>query len=392
MIKSDFLEFIWQHREDDPRQLALSGKKYPGSPMAELASQVQVLQKIRYKIPGWYRPGMYFPFSLSVEQASSEATARFKAGLVHAQTMADLTGGMGVDAFFFAQKVQSLIHIEQNELLQQSVKHNFDSLGVSNVQWYAGAAESFLAGFAGKLDLIYLDPARRHEQKGKVFQLSDCTPDVLSLKETMLRLAPRVLLKTAPLLDLKQATEQLGCVSAIWVLAIDGECREVLYLLERNAPASIPITAVHLHGGQADTFSFTWEEERQAKIGLRPPQRYLYEPNAAILKAGAFKSFAQQYGLGKLHQHTHLYTSETLAPNIPGRCFVIEQICKYDRKAVQAAVPEGKANITCRNFPDTPDQVRKKLGLKDGGEIYLFAATVADQQKMVIVCRKVGLG
>lgn len=389
MLNPDMLEFIWQHREDDPARLALSGKKYPDMPVAEVASQVQALQKIRQKIPSWYRQGLYFPFPLSVEQASSEQTAKYKAGLMQAQRMADLTGGMGVDAFFFSQKVQSLIHIEQNEQLQQSVQHNFDRLGVTNVQWYAGTSESFMAGFAGKLDLIYLDPARRHEQKGKVFQLSDCTPDVLSLKESMLRLAPRVLLKTAPLLDLKQAAEQLGCVSAIWVLAMDGECREVLYLLEREAPASIPITAVHLHGGKEDAFRFTWADEKQADTAFLFPQRYLYEPNAAILKAGAFKSFAQQYGLGKLHQHTHLYTSEALAPNVPGRRFVVEQVCKYDRKVVQEAVPEGKANITCRNFPDTPDQVRKKLGLKDGGEIYLFAATVADQQRVVLVCRKV---
>jgi hypothetical protein len=194
MLSPGILEFIWQHREDDPRQMALSGKKYPGLPMAELASQVQALQKIRHKIPSWYRPGMYFPFPLSVEQASSEATAKFKAGLFEVDKMADLTGGMGVDAGFFAQKAQSLTYVEQNAALLEATRHNFQTLGIAGVDWYQGTAESFLATHPGGLDLIYLDPARRHDAKGKVFQLADCTPDVLQLKTLLFQKARRVLL------------------------------------------------------------------------------------------------------------------------------------------------------------------------------------------------------
>jgi hypothetical protein len=391
MIKSDFLEFIWQHREEDPRQLALSGKKYPGLPMAEVASQVQALQKIRHKIPGWYRQGMYFPFPLSVEQASSEATARFKAGLFEVEKMADLTGGMGVDASFFARKAQSLTYVEQNAELLKATRHNFQILDIAGVDWYGGTAESFLATHPGGLDLIYLDPARRHDAKGKVFQLSDCTPDVLQLKSLLLQKARRVLLKTAPLLDLKEAARQLGQVAGIWVVAAQGECREVLYLLEPQAPLweTVPIQAVHLQESGMASFTFHWQEEQEAMAVLSLPLKYLYEPNPAILKAGAFKSFGLRYGLSKLHAHTHLYTSEQLVDHVPARRFVIEQICRYDRKAVQAAVPDGKAHITCRNFPDTPDLVRKKLGLQDGGEVYLFAATDVEQQKVVMVGRKV---
>jgi hypothetical protein len=391
MLSPGILEFIWQHREDDPRQMALSGKKYPGLPMAELASQVQALQKIRHKIPSWYRPGMYFPFPLSVEQASSEATAKFKAGLFEVDKMADLTGGMGVDAGFFAQKAQSLTYVEQNAALLEATRHNFQTLGIAGVDWYQGTAESFLATHPGGLDLIYLDPARRHDAKGKVFQLADCTPDVLQLKTLLFQKARRVLLKTAPLLDLKEAARQLGQVAGIRVVAAQGECREVLYLLEPHTPSweNVPIQAVHLQEGGMAIFTFHWQEEQEAMAILSPPLQYLYEPNPAILKAGAFKSFGLRYGLGKLHTHTHLYTSAQLVEHVPARCFVVDQVCRYDRKAVQAAVPDGRANITCRNFPDTPDQVRKKLGLKDGGEVYLFAATVMEQQKVIVVGRKV---
>lgn len=394
MLSPDILAFIWQHREDDPRQLALSGRKYPGVPVAEVAAQVQALQKIRHKIPGWYLPGLYHPFPLSVEQSSSEATARFKAALFKTAKVLDLTGGMGVDASFFAREAEQLTYVEQNAELLEAARHNFTALGIRNVQWFSGSAEAFLQGHTGSWDLIYLDPARRHEQKGKVFQLADCSPDVLQLQFLLLSRAPRVMIKTAPLLDIRLAAAQMGNVAGIWVVAAQGECREVLYLLEPAAPPldMVPIHAVNLKEDDVSTFVFHWQEEQEAVARLSAPQQYLYEPNAAVLKSGAFKSFALRYGLGKLHPNTHLYTSEQLEENVPARRFVMEQICRYDRKAVQAAVPEGKANITCRNFPDTPDQVRKKLGLQDGGEIYLFAATVADQQKVVLVCRKVGHG
>ena len=207
----------------------------------------------------------------------------------------------------------------------------------------------------------------------------------------MLEKSPRILLKTAPLLDLRLATGQLGQVSKIWVVAAEGDCREVLYLLERTAPPmdQITIAAVALSETGAQTFQFTWAEEQLAVPNFSTPQNFLYEPNPAILKAGAFRSFAQRFGLTKLHANTHLYTSSSFYPGLPARSFVLAQVCKYDRKVVQAVVPGGKANITCRNFPDNPDQVRKKLGLADGGEVYLFAATDVENKKVVMVCRKV---
>jgi hypothetical protein len=191
-------------------------------------------------------------------------------------------------------------------------------------------------------------------------------------------------------LDLRLAATQLGQVSKIWIIASDGDCREVLYLLEREAPPMevIPISAVNLKEAENQTFDFSWAEEQGAEPVFSTAQNFLYEPNPAILKAGAFRSFGQRFGLSKLHSNTHLYTSRELVPDLPARAFQIEEVCKYDKKAVAALVPGGKANIACRNFPDNPDQVRRKLGLNDGGEVYLFAATDAEGKKVVLVCKK----
>ncbi|MFN0036783.1 MAG: THUMP-like domain-containing protein [Saprospiraceae bacterium] len=403
-------EFIWQHRNDDPLELALSAKKHPDIPISQAAVQVQALQKIRHKIPSWYRAGMEFPLAISLEQASSEPTARFKAGLFAGKKMADLTGGLGADSFSFSQRFESLTYLEQNAELLAAARHNFAQLGATNVRFEHGSAEGFLEKTEEVFDLIYLDPARRDERKGRVFQLADCSPDVLKIKGLMLKKSPRVLLKTAPMLDLHLAASQLANVTKIWAVASEGECREVLYLLERTARplAEIPIEAVSLparrslydqprfesegEGGneaEPQTFVFNWAEEQQAAVVFSTPQNFLYEPNPAILKAGAFRSFAHRFGLAKLHANTHLYTSAVLCPGLPARSFAVEQVCRYDRKAVQAAVPSGKANIACRNFPNTPDQVRRKIGLAEGGEVYLFAATDAENRKVVMVCRKV---
>lgn len=383
-------DFIWQHREDDPHQLALSAKKYPNIPVFQAAAQVQALQKIRLKIPEWYRPGLKFPLALSLEQASSERTARFKASLFSGKKIADLTGGLGVDSFYFSKRFDELIYVEQNAELLAAAQHNFTQLGADNVHVEHDSAENFLGKTEEIFDLIYLDPARRDERKGKVFQLADCSPDVLKIKNLALIKSPNLLLKTAPLLDLHLAAEQLGTVTKIWVVASEGDCREVLYWLGRKALPldEIPIHAVALSEGEPDVFAFSWMEEQRADVVFSAPQKFLYEPNPAILKAGAFRSFAQRFGLAKLHPNTHLYTSPKLSMGLPARSFAIEHICKYDKKALKFALPSGKANIACRNFPGSPDEVRRKLGLADGGDYYLFAATDSANKKQVMVCRK----
>lgn len=383
-------QFIQQHLEADPQALLLAAHRYPGIPMPYVASQLLALRKVRDKIPAWYHPALHFPAQLSVEQASSERTARFKASLFSGTRMADLTGGLGVDSWAWASRFERVLYVEQNPDLVEAASHNFNVLGVHNIDCRLTNAQDFLATANTAFDLLYLDPARRDDLQRKVFRLEDCQPDILALRETLLRHAPRVLVKTAPWLDLKLAVRQLGAVSCIWVVSVADECKEVLYLLEHTAPPAdeVPVIAVALGEGMRQ-FRFTWREEQAALAPLAAPQRYLYEPDAAVLKAGAFRSFAQRFGLFKLHPNTHLYTSDQLQEGVPGRTFQLEHICKYDRKAVHAAVPGGRANLATRNFPDSTATVRRQLALADGGAYYLFAATTFGNKKEILVGRKV---
>ncbi len=381
-------QFIRDHLEADPQRLLLSAGRYPGIPMPYVASQLLALRKVRDKIPAWHNPDLYFPAQLSVEQSSSERTARFKAGLFSGQRMADLTGGMGVDTWAWSSQFDEVWYVEQNAVLVEAAQHNFRVLGATNIHCVLAQTEQFLATTSETFDLLYLDPARRDGQR-KVFRLEDCQPNVVALQPALLGLASKVLLKTAPLLDLKMAARQLGQVSHIWVVSVADECKEVLYLLEREAPSpdAVPVTAVALGQG-VQAFTFTWQEEQTATAPLSAPLHYLYEPDAALMKAGAFRSFAQRFGLHKLHNNTHLYTSESLI-EVPGRRFQIENVCKYDRKAVLAAVPDGRANLATRNFPDSVEMVRRKLALADGGEAYLFAITNLYDKKEILITRKV---
>ncbi len=383
-------QFICDHLDADPQRLLLAAHRYPDIPMPYVASQLLALRKVRDKIPGWYDPALHFPPQLSIEQASSERTARFKAGLFAGRRMADLTGGLGVDTWAWAARFDQVTYVEQNPDLVDSARHNFNVLAVNNIECILSTAEDFLDHSPPHFDLLYLDPARRDAQQRKVFRLTECQPDVVALRTVLLAHAPQILIKTAPLLDLKLAVRQLLTVSRIWVVSVNNECKEVLYLVERAAlpMEDIPITAVAL-GETTQQFTFHWRAEQQAVAPFSAPQQYLYEPDAAVLKAGAFRSFAQQFGLSKLHPNTHLYTSSQLRANVPGRRFYVEQTCKYDRNSVKMALPEGRANLAVRNFPDSVEAVRRKLALTDGGDAYLFAVTTWEEKKEILVCRKV---
>jgi hypothetical protein len=385
------LEFIRQHLEhtDLPR-LLLSAHRYPEVDVPAAVAQIEALRKVRDKIPAWYDPTLQMPPRLSVEQASSALAAEFKTRFFEGKKMADLTGGMGVDSFFWAKKYAEVHYVEQDERLVAAAQYNFERLGATNVRCHHATAQEFLArGASRDFDLIYLDPARRDQQQRKIFQLADCQPDVVTLIPQLMARGQQVLLKTAPLLDLDLAVRQLGRVARIWVVALDGECKEVLYHLTDAPPADPPIVAVDL-GRQEVQFELSVAIERAAEVVYAAPQAWLYEPNAALLKAGAFRSFAQHYGLAKLHVNTHLYTSDERVEGVAGRTFRVRAVCRYDRKAVLAALGGvARANVATRNFPDSVAHIRQKLGLADGGDTYLFAATLADGTRAIVIGEKV---
>lgn len=370
----------------------LQAKRYPHLPLPELVQQIQARQKAAQKLPTWAQhQEAVFPAAVSVEQSSSEAAAAYKASLVSGQLLIDLTGGFGVDSFYFARSFAAVIHIEQNPTLQEIAQYNFRLLQARNIRSIATTAEAFLESFTGKADVIYIDPARRGGGNQKLHLLQDCEPDVLRLLPLLFSKADAVLLKTSPMLDIDLALEQLQCVAKVWVVAVQHEVKEVLYLLQPDAPppAHAPRTAVNLlPHGKTQELTFTKAAEEAAAVSYADPQLYIYEPNAAILKAGAYRYLGEHLHLQKLHPNSHLYTSATLVPDFPGRSFECLAVSRYNKKELLRLLPDRQANITVRNFPESVAEIRRKTGIREGGHTYLFFTTDMHQKPIVLICRK----
>lgn len=389
-------DFIREHSHADVPKLLLQQKyKAEGLDLGKLASQILARQKARHKLPAWYaNDRLLFPPPLSVEQGSSEATARFKASLVAGQKLIDITGGMGVDCYYMSGQFDKTVYFDQQKNVAQVAAYNFGQLGVGErIEVRAEEAIAALDRCPEPADWIYADPARRDAQQRKVAQLADCTPDLPAALPTLFRSAPNILVKTAPLLDIDLAASQLKSVREVHVIGLEGECKEVLYTLEKGCPEGqavpIRVRVLNAEGTPLVCFDFTREQETTAIAPLGEPQTYLYEPHAALLKAGAFRILATRYGLTKLAPNTHIYTGTRWIPEFPGRGFEVQAVCKPNARDLAAFVPEGKANLTVRNFPGKTDDLRKKWRLREGGDVYLFAAELVDARKVVIVTRKV---
>lgn len=349
-----------------------------------MLQQVEGRERTAAKLPSFAAiDDWWYPVRLSCEQCSSELTARYKARIVANGTCLDLTAGYGVDTFFLSAGFSHTDYVEQNAELCRIAAHNFSIAGRSSaISVHNTTAEDFLRSSSSRYSLIYLDPARRDAHGGKVFRLEDCTPDVLQLfPALLLHLEPggHILLKLSPMLDITQAVKSLSSNPALgpsaWsvhVVAIKNEVKEVLLLSGGNAI----ITAIDLSDSE-QVFTFSREEEQGAQsrmVNDLTDAKWLYEPNAAILKAGAYKLVGERFGLQKLDTNTHLYTSDCLVRDFPGR---IWQISQSIRDKSSAKMLNGRtANILTRNYPLTPDQLKKQMRLKDGGNDYLIGARV----------------
>ena len=307
-------------------------------------------------------------------------------------TLCDLTGGLGIDSYFFSRKVSQLTYIERFPVYCEAARHNFQVLGADNITVRNENSVDIVSDLP-EVDVFYLDPARRGEGNKRVFALSDCEPDLPRLLPLLLQKAPRVIAKLSPMADLQQTESLLPGTVAIHVLSVRNECKELLFDIHREAAVSTPpvycvdFTTV----GTEHSFTFTVEEERNVPLALAAQVgTYLYEPNASVLKAGAFKSVAQQYDLEKLHVSSHLYTSDILVAVFPGRTFRVEKVLPFSNKVCKSITQEiPQANITVRNFPMSVDELRKKTKIQEGGDVYLFATTLSDGGKVLVVCRKV---
>ncbi|AQG79066.1 THUMP-like domain-containing protein [Spirosoma montaniterrae] len=388
-------QFIQQHLTDDVATLVLRGEAIPNIDLRRVAEQITARQKARGKLPAWYaQHDLIFPPALSVEQASSELTAHYKASLVSGELLVDLTGGMGVDAWAFAQRMGRVSYIEHRPDLADLAAYNLPRLGATNVDVHTGDGLTYVDGLTGAAaDWLYLDPHRRSEQGGRVVQLADCEPDVSrpGVLANLLAKANQLLLKTSPMIDIGATIGQLPGVEAVHVVAAAGEVKEIVFVVGKQSVSleTIQVNAVNLSENQTDTFSYNRGEEWQAEIILSDPQTYLYEPNAAILKAGAFRLAGVRFGLQKLAPNSHLYTSAELISGFPGRVFQIEHVLKVDKKGLQYVLPTLKANLTVRNFPQSVADLRRKLNLREGGDVYIFATTLANGSKRLLLCRKI---
>ncbi|OIN56874.1 SAM-dependent methyltransferase [Arsenicibacter rosenii] len=383
--------FIREHLTDNVQQLVLKSGKHKSLDIKKLANQIAARQKARYKLQSWYENfSLFFPSPLSVEQASSEQTALYKASLISGDILLDLTGGMGVDTWAFSKQANVVLYAERVAELAAITAHNLQALGATNVSVQAIEGPELLRQQPGVADWIYLDPARRDEHGGKVVRLTDCEPDVTALWPLLLEKGRSIMIKTSPLLDLETTIRQLPGLTDIYIVAVRNEVKEVL-LIKRQLITDEPIGfhAVNLLSDQTVSFSFKREEERTVDVQFADPESYIYEPNAAILKAGAFRSLAARLNLKKLAPHSHLYTSTEPVTFPYGRTFLLKGICKPDRKALQPYVAaEKKANLTVRNFPQQVDELKKKLGLRDGGDIYILATSLKNGDKKLLITEK----
>ena len=412
-------DFIKKHLKDDVNKLALS--KFPEDIDKQFViRQIQARQVLSKKLQSWAdNDELIFPKKLSLEQCSSELTAKYKSSLVKGKTLIDLTGGMGVDTAFLSDNFEKTFYVEMQEELCEIAKHNFTILN-KNIEVVNDNAEHFLT-ICDEVDCIYLDPARRDEYGRKMVSLHDCSPDVVDLHDLLLKKAKTILIKVSPMLDIEMVKKELEDIVEIHVVAVRNECKELVLVLSQqttvNRQQSLPmarsswLTAIDLRENW--NFAFSEDEELNAQWTLADAVgKYLYEPGAACMKAGCFKLLSQRYSLDKLHRNSHLYTSDELVADFPGRIFEVISVVPFDKKTKkeislrcqqstvngQQALEESsklkaqssklKVSVATRNFPLSADELRKNLGLQDGSDFYIFGTTMKGEKKVVILTQK----
>lgn len=388
ILDSEIQNFITNNIDKDVAKLALQKNPFPEIPWIEILNQIAAKAKAKGKLPTFFSASnIIYPSKISVEQTSSEKTAWYKSTLISGDTLIDLTGGFGVDDFYFSKKVKEIIHCEINAGLSEIVRHNFDMLGAGNIKCIAGDSLDVLKNSNQNFDWIYIDPSRRNDDKGKVFMLKDCLPNVPELLEFYFLHTNNILIKTAPILDISAGLLELSNVKHIHVVAVENEVKELLWELSKDYTGDPIIKTVNISKGNLNSFAFELPSDGiGASFAL--PKRYLYEPNSAIMKSGGFDEISSHYKIDKLHPHSHLYTADQII-DFPGRIFEIEKIIPYTKAELKLFLENKKANITTRNFPDTVELIRKKWKIKDGGNVYCFFTTDMNNHKIVLICAKI---
>ncbi len=392
LSSTEVQDYIIEHVSKDVQKLLLHNKEIFGLPFGLVADQIIARKKISSKVPTFYTTkGIVYPPSLNLEQSSSEATATFKLKILLKElkhhrfaSIADISGGFGIDSYFLSQAASQLHFVEPNNTLAEIVKHNFKHLRIENVIFHSSTAENFLNFPSQKFDFIFVDPSRRDVLVKKVFRLADCQPDIKALLPKLFTVTKHILLKASPLLDLHQGLNELVHVKKVIVVSVGNECKELLFLVSDNFLGEPIIETYNLDkkGEMKQSFAFTFDQEKTTESNFGEPQTYLYEPNVSVLKSGAFKLVGEKFGLKKLHPNTHLYTSSKLKKDFPGRIFKIVEL-KLDAKSIH----ERKANVITRNYPLKAEELKLKLKLEDGGENYVIGFSGMKKKYIVLAIR-----
>ncbi len=405
MLTGEDIKFIQENEGADVTRLLL-GKGPQGVNLQLCAKCIQAREKMRVKAPVWYEnPALVYPFSVSVEQGSSQYTALYKQRIIKeilqngsrekGITTADLTGGMGIDSYFISRIALRHFYFERTPELAAATEYNLKLLGAENIIF---SNKDILSDNCAPLrnlqsegvDLIYIDPARRTSTGGKAILLQDYEPDVTALQEVLFSVSRYILVKVSPMADIKLNLKHLPKTKHVHVVAVDNECKELLFLLDREHQGEEPIiTCVNIstNAGVGEPQSFLFSQEETAGVQYaQTPGKYLWEPSKALLKGGAYKLVSQRFSVAKLAQSTHLYTSDEMIDGFPGKKFLVEEVIPFNKKSLKnVAASYPKANLVARNFPMDTTALKKLSGIKDGGDKHIFAVTVSNGDKMLII-------
>ena len=387
-----FAGFVEEHLHDDVASLRLKKWKPQPFPVDLAITQIAVRKKLSIKLPSLCKR-IIVPSQLAAEQCSSEATAAYKQGLVIGKSLCDLTGGMGVDTYFMAATVERAVYVEQNALYCHIARRNFEALHRNNINIVNADCVEYIGHTDERFDTIYIDPARRDNQNGRVYALRECSPDVISLLQPILDRCKRLIIKASTMADITQLRKELGeqIHADIHIVSVRNECKEILIVIDDDNRSDNAVVCVMIDkNGQTVTCQFNHDIEESLSYHLSDNVlSYIYEPDAALLKSGMYKNISEQYGISKLHKNSHLYTSESYCIHFPGRCFEVVEVLPFSSKICRSLAQKYPlCNISTRNFPLSSTQLKGKLGVKDGGDIYLFATTEAHNSHILIIGKK----
>ena len=396
-------DFIAAHLNDDTAKLLFAAHRYPEFDMPFVVEQIEARKRLRNKLPEWYaNPDLIMSGRIPAEQCSSELTARFKRSVMgdDVHSLCDMTGGMGVDFWYMSRGLELAIYTERQEALCTAARHNFSVLQSASSSGEAGVFRNIpeiivREGFSTEMeipdvDVIYLDPTRRSTDGSRIYEIEDCEPNVIAWQDILLEHCRRLIVKVSPMADISRTIARMKHVSDIYVVSVRNECKELLIVQQKDI-VSVKVHCVDFLPQKTVSFdydlctSYSQKYEGPAETG-----RYFFEPDVSVMKAQAFEPLMNQYNVFALDKDSHYFMSDELIEDFPGRIFEIDEIIDASSrqlKQLKRVVPQ--ANIATRNFPLSPEELKKKTGVRDGGEVYLFGTTHHEKGNILIRCHKV---